>query len=234
MKTKTVIGLGLLLLLLIATGCGVGFGIHYATNKHFIDKFYPVDSFSLIQNKNTLTIHMSEKERVEEFDYELSDAWRSDHGDNNWNQEVEITTQRVYNMVDFNEISIWSDADFDANHPAGSSLNDLVRFISFSPMPYIESGYTDVYRWSSRYRNELKEIIGESVPNCGYYHPIDKLVSQLTAADMQIMRLTDNQRYNHMALLVFPTPSAAKTHTIQVKIVTSVNDTFQASHVMNW
>ena len=69
MKAKTVIGLGLLLLILMATSCGVGFGVHYVTQKHFVDKFYPVDSFSLIQNKNTLTIHMSEKERFEVLDY---------------------------------------------------------------------------------------------------------------------------------------------------------------------
>ena len=42
-----------------------------------------------------------------------------------------------------------SAADFDAQHPAGTLLNDLCTLLSASPLPYIESGYTQTYDWDA-------------------------------------------------------------------------------------
>ena len=53
-----------------------------------------------------------------------------------------------YISEDFTEITVTSDKDFDENHPAGESLNDLCRFISFSPYKFISSGYRDYYVFS--------------------------------------------------------------------------------------
>ena len=51
-----------------------------------------------------------------------------------------------HNLV---SIDVTSTADYDAGHPAGTSLNDLCELISWTPRDYLESGYTDRYDWSA-------------------------------------------------------------------------------------
>ena len=68
-------------------------------------------------------------------------------------------------------LEVWSSADWDAEHPAGTSLNDLARFSSNTPWPYIQSGYTQKYH---------EQLNGE-------YYPVDKLISELTPDDMTLL-----------------------------------------------
>lgn len=72
---------------------------------------------------------------------------------------------------DFVNLEVWSSADWDAEHPAGTSLNDLARFSSNTPWPYIQSGYTQKYH---------EQLNGE-------YYPVDKLISELTPDDMTLL-----------------------------------------------
>ena len=72
---------------------------------------------------------------------------------------------------DFVNLEVWSSADWDAEHPAGTSLNDLARFSSNTPWPYIQSGYTHKYH---------EQLNGE-------YYPVDKLISELTPDDMTLL-----------------------------------------------
>lgn len=71
----------------------------------------------------------------------------------------------------FTDLEIWSTADWDAGHPAGTPLDDIVRFESDTPWPYIRSGYTQ--RYSDKKRGE--------------YYPVHCLVSELTADDMTLL-----------------------------------------------
>lgn len=53
-----------------------------------------------------------------------------------------------YRMVywkDFVAIDVISDRDFDTEHPAGSSLGDVVMYWGFSYWEYVKSGYTFIY-----------------------------------------------------------------------------------------
>lgn len=71
---------------------------------------------------------------------------------------------------DWESISITSDKAFDSEHPAGSSLNDLVMFYSYSLYPFIQSGYDEsIY------------------PHNRHLTPIEKLVSELTLDDMKLL-----------------------------------------------
>jgi hypothetical protein len=77
---------------------------------------------------------------------ETFDALCEKHGDMTYNRKVtefqpgEQTVRCI--GVDFTSIDIVSDSDFDAEHPAGSSLGDIVLFLFQSLKPYIDSGYT--------------------------------------------------------------------------------------------
>ena len=51
---------------------------------------------------------------------------------------------------DIAHIDVVSNANFDAQHPSGTSLNDLVYFISVSPKKYIDSGYNYSYDWANK------------------------------------------------------------------------------------
>ena len=79
----------------------------------------------------------------------ISVAMTEKHNDVSYNRRV-----RVYfydeglnprSCRDFVNLEVWSSADWDAEHPAGTSLNDLARFSSNTPWPYIQSGYTQKY-----------------------------------------------------------------------------------------
>ena len=72
------------------------------------------------------------------------------YGDTDYNRtEFTWTIQRDYLADNIVSIEVRSAADFDAQHPAGTLLNDLCTLLSASPLPYIESGYTQTYDWDA-------------------------------------------------------------------------------------
>lgn len=83
---------------------------------------------------------------------------------------------------DVRSIEVVSDADFDEQHRAGQSLNDIIRFISTSPKKFIDSGYKDMFDWENNPQNTYVGMIGKPQRNC--YHPIDKLLSQMGVDEM--------------------------------------------------
>lgn len=54
----------------------------------------------------------------------------------------------VCSAVDFKSISVISDSDFDDAHPKGTTLNDIVKFVSNSPKKFIDSNYKATFDWS--------------------------------------------------------------------------------------
>lgn len=54
-------------------------------------------------------------------------------------------TYRMVYWKDFVAIDVISDRDFDTEHPAGSSLGDVVMYWGFSYWEYVKSGYTFIY-----------------------------------------------------------------------------------------
>ena len=93
-----------------------------------------------------------------------------------------------HNLV---SIDVTSTADYDAGHPAGTSLNDLCELISWTPRDYLESGYTDRYDWSAppayipeKYRHITFYYNGQV--NDGL-HPFRIPLSECTAEDLLLM-----------------------------------------------
>ena len=141
---------------------------------------------------------------------------------------------RDYLRADFTQVKVWSDADFDAEHPAGSSLNDITRFVAFSPMPYLRSGYQAEYQWDEQYRKSLEQLFSGLNIRTSYVYPIDKKVSELTADDMQMLKLGEFSFLNNVGLLILPTPTLAKSHTISVEMTINAGNTFTDSLEMSW
>lgn len=57
------------------------------------------------------------------------DALCEKHGDTTFDREIRIAPHNLiptFSAVDYVSIGITSDADYDAGHPAGTSLNDLM------------------------------------------------------------------------------------------------------------
>ena len=108
---------------------------------------------------------------------------------------------------DFVNLEVWSSADWDAEHPAETSLNDLARFYSNTPWPYIQSGYTQKYH---------------EQPN-GEYYPVDKLISELTPDDMTLL-----PRGGFYFWFV-TRPAQPGKHTLFVRLTADDGKVFEAS-----
>lgn len=104
---------------------------------------------------------------------------------------------RNYICFDINTIDVISTEDFDEQHPAGTSLNDLIRFVGITPMPYIKSGYVDEYDWQTGVLNEkivnslysqvysgLETVNYEEI---AYTHLIDKPLNEVLPEDLMML-----------------------------------------------
>lgn len=68
--------------------------------------------------------------------------------------DLHIGTTALYFEIE--SIEVTSDKDWDAAHPAGTSLNDLIEFRVFSYADYIDGGYTgSVGDWETKTLSEM-------------------------------------------------------------------------------
>lgn len=101
----------------------------------------------------------------------------------------------TYLDSDFSEITVTADKDFDATHPAGANLSDLVRFMSWSPYKYILSGYSKYYHYDKSDVSEAFDTLMRIYINKEYFdnateatcYPIDKLIKDLTSDDLILL-----------------------------------------------
>lgn len=117
------------------------------------------------------------------------------HGDNKYNKVVHYLIQfsePLHNASDLLSVKIFSDRDFDAEHPAGTSLADIVRFLSCSPKEYIGSGYKIKYKYdpellSYEFRNTWGIYYRYSNKTEFEYYPIDKMLCDVTQDDLVLL-----------------------------------------------
>lgn len=101
----------------------------------------------------------------------------------------------TYTEYDFTEITVTSDKDYDAAHPAGESLSDIVRFMSWSPYRYILSGYSRYYHYDKSDVSDAFDTMMRIYINREYFdnatdatcYPVDKMVKDLTAGDLILL-----------------------------------------------
>ncbi|MFC2390730.1 MAG: hypothetical protein ACFNVV_02245 [Bacteroidota bacterium] len=122
----------------------------------------------------------------------------------------------VCSAVDFREIDIVSDKDFDAEHPAGTSLKDIVRFVSISPKKFIDSGYKETFNWR---RNKPQIFRKDSIIQIMFlsetesYFPINGLLKDIGKDEMQMLPAN-----THGILFFDKKPTAEKEHLLTVTI----------------
>jgi len=178
------------------------------------------------------------------------DSWCRKHGDMSYNREIEIhKSYEVYPhefiAVDYASIEVTCDTEWGENHPAGSSLGDIVTLYAVSPIKYIRSGYTQTYDWDAgEHPKYFVQYMGNSALPYRYhgtvaagvtpFHPVIKRLDRLTPEDMELLgtgNLSDRGDGRTMSfLLEFDTRSLPGQHrTITVTVNTDEGKTFSAS-----
>lgn len=119
------------------------------------------------------------------------------HCDTSFNQYctadfLHLFSCRNYVCFDINTIDVIGSEDFDEQHPAGTSLNDLIRFVGITPSPYIKSGYVDEYDWQTGVLNEriVESLYGQietANSNVKYTHLVDKPLTEVLPEDLMIL-----------------------------------------------
>lgn len=159
------------------------------------------------------------------------------HNDLNFNQYYQMPAGALvegptFNDKDFSSIGIVSDQDYDASHPAGTDLSDIVRFMSWSPLKYIRSGYSSFYHYDPQFLSDSFKTImplyfsfqSQTDATC---YPIDKMISALEADDLILL---GNDSPGLLGILSFETPPAEqKERTITVRMTADTGEVFEDS-----
>ncbi|MDO4190755.1 MAG: hypothetical protein Q4D14_03585 [Bacteroidales bacterium] len=115
-------------------------------------------------------------------------------------------TGHTFACIDVLSVDVTCSEDFDANHPANTSLNDVVNWVTISAMPYIHSDYTDSVDWSidpianTSYMSELLLFHGSEKDVC---HKVDKKIVDMTAEDWMLNGGGGGEDFTCLAYLRF-------------------------------
>lgn len=174
------------------------------------------------------------------FAYKYESLCRK-HNDLSYNQKISVIngydfTAQTFISEDFDSIKVTSDKDYDEKHTAGESLNDLCRFVAFSPYKFISSGYKDYYNYSkdnvSKTLAKLAGYLGISEGQKLTCHPIDKMLSDVTAKDLILLGY-DNP-YPLFRLHFESKPVVSGEHQITVEVRTDEGKIYTATITMNF
>lgn len=141
----------------------------------------------------------------------------------------------VYNDKDFESIEVFSDKDFDELHPAGASLADIVRFVSWSPSRYIGSGYSEFYHYDPSFLSGTFQSVmrtyctGEtfSPQTDATCYPIDKMLVGLNPDDLIL--LGQDSPWLIGVLCFEARPSESERYKITVRMTTDSGAVFEES-----
>ena len=169
------------------------------------------------ENVNIKTASYSFKSKGEEK--KRYDELCKIHNDMSYNQKRSYIVAPLWgrcSAIDFKEIDVISDKDFDSEHPAGTSLKDIVRFVSVSPKKFIDSGYKETFNWR---RNRPEIFKKDSIIQIMFlsetesYFPINGLLKDIGSDEMQMLPVN-----THGILFFDKEPTAEKEHTLTVTI----------------
>jgi hypothetical protein len=156
----------------------------------------------------------------------LYEALCRKHNDVSYNRTVEYHTPDElsgyeYIGTDFVSIHVVSDSDFDAEHPAGADLGDILCYAFYSPKKYIDSGYKLMFDWSTA-EGFAYDLFAGNGP--GTEHPICKLASELGPDDLTLLGI-----YCLGYLRFESDPTLSQTHCLTVTMTTDDGKELSAS-----
>ncbi len=140
---------------------------------------------------------------------------------------IVFPTWGTTSSIHFTKIDIVSNKDFDSDHPAGSSLKDMVRFISNSPKWFIDNGYKDTFDWDSDnipqcFKQEPEAKPVQTVDRDKFF-PIEKKLSDLSVDDCKML----GDGSESLGCLLFDKqPTLNKEHFFTITIHTADNRVF--------
>ena len=215
--------------MLLSTGCDVS---KTRLFKSYITEYSYNKNIELkITNKGNIAIYRkytSEDDHIKTASYSFKskgeekkryDELCKIHNDLSYNKKrsyIVVPIWGICSAIDFKEIDVVSNKDFDAEHPAGTSLKDIVRFVSVSPKKFIDSGYKETFNWR---RNKPKIFKKESMISSMFheetenYFPINGLLKDIGKDEMQML-----PEDTHGILFFDKEPTAEKEHTLTVTI----------------
>ena len=227
---KRVIFLSLVAVLL-CMGCDISKTILF---KSYVTRYFYSENIQLrITDAGNIAIYreyMSENKKIKTAIYsfkskgeekKIYDELCKIHNDLSYNQKRSYIADPLWgkcSAIDFREIDVVSDKDFDTEHPAGRSLKDVVRFVSISPKQFIDSGYTATFDWK---KNEPGFFAKDPmIPSMFRYEkenhfPINGLLSDIGKDEMQMLPVN-----THGILFFDKQPTAEKEHSLTVTIYT--------------
>lgn len=181
----------------------IGSGAFTITLPHYLLCFFEPGSFGVSVNsdKRLISVDFKIEYHTPQYDFrhaEDSDRYPEQAGiyellcerykDISYSREQRMMPYwngRRYPVNNIVSIAVVSDADYDSDHPAGSSLADICEVLTASPRDYIASGYTDTYDWTEDLET-LSPIFGEEIPGWGVkaVKPIYKRLDKCWAEDL--------------------------------------------------
>ena len=215
--------------MLLSTGCDVS---KTRLFKSYITEYSYDKNIELkIINKGNIAIYRkytSEDDHIKTASYSFKskgeekkryDELCKIHNDLSYNKKrsyIVVPIWGICSAIDFREIDVISDKNFDSEHPAGTSLKDIVRFVSVSPKKFIDSGYKETFNWE---KNEPNFFAKDSMiptmfqPESWNYFPINGLLKDIGTDEMQML-----PEDTHGILFFDKEPTAEKEHTLTVTI----------------
>lgn len=205
MRNLKLIIIALAIVCLTMVGCGTS--RHYECD-HFIPVYFSSSGFKLldvIEDRNVLIIDTDCSGALYTFldkgedgkyyeslcarynDYIKTDVYVID------GVEIGGPSYPDVNPVSINVVAL---TDFDEPHKAGGSLNDIARLMSVSPYKYINDRREYDYSKDENLSQSFRSIFAQYYQNpsnytCDphYYHPVDKLLSDITSEDLILLGL---------------------------------------------
>lgn len=210
---------------------------HYECD-HFIVEYFPLEQFKFndaVEERGLLRIFTFSNGVYYDFLDKGDDAKRYESLCAKYNDYIK-TDVYVGNGVyiegpsypDVNPVSINVVAltDFDENHKAGDSLNDITRLISASPYKYITSRQKYDYSKDESLSQSFRTVYGHFYantpqdgsgdPSC--YYPVDKLLSDITSEDLILLGFRDARQGFDIKFEVMP------IDTFEVRVDIKVED----------
>ncbi len=118
----------------------------------------------------------------------------------------------------FSKVEVRSSKDFDADHPAGTLLNDIIKVEYHSLQPFVESGY-----------DYPCDDILSCLPDANVY---TKLASELLQDDLHMISLpamgSGHRLSDYLRFSFTKKPEPQQNQTISVKLITTTGEALTA------
>lgn len=127
-------------------------------------------------------------------DKEIYDSLCVAHSDMDYDKKRDYivgTNWGHCSMSDIESISVVSNSNYDNQHMSGTSLNDIIRFISVSPQKFIDSNYTTTFDWTQNtpisFKKERNMANFKNSSESSNYYPIDKKLSEIGKNELKLL-----------------------------------------------